>query len=350
MTQTHMNNPEHGEIRPPSRSAAKRWRLGQIALVALAWLFVAPPLCAAAPYPERPITLVIPYGARSDTQRYGEILAKHISKYLDGANLLLENRVGDSGAKAGADVKLMKGDGYSLLMGRVGSQAIAPALNPRLPYRPGDFTLLGVVEIDPLVCAVRADSPFKTHRELTQAVRHAPTPLRFGHTGPGTIQNLTTQYFLRLAGIKPGTALALGFNGGPELVDALLAGQIDFLCSNATSLVAPIQAGVLRGLFTTAPGRIAQLPDLQNAREAGLRDMSAMLGWSALVGPIGLPAPVIARWRAALKALAQDPQWVAEMAALGAIPAIGTSKDNDKFIQSQFDLYDRLVLTLGLRQ
>ena len=134
------------------------------------------------------------------------------------------------------------------------------------------------------------------------------------------------------------------------MTGALLAGQIDFMCSNAASMVGPIQDGKMRGLFTTAPGRLPELPELQNTREAGLRDLSAMVGWSVLAGPVGLPAPVVARWKAVLKKLAQDPQWLEEIANLGAIPAIATSKDNERFIKDQFDLYDRLIPTLGLRE
>lgn len=305
---------------------------------------------AADAYPERPITLIIPYGAKSDTQKYGEILAKYVQKHFSDIQLVLENRVGDSGAKAASEVRLMKGDGYTLFLGRVGSQAISPALKPQLPYRPTDFTMLGLIEIDPSICAVRADSPFKTHRDLTQGIRKAPGTLKFGHTGPGTIQNLTAQYFMRLAGLKLGSAVDVGYNGGPEMTSALLAGQIDFMCSNAASMVGPIKEGKLRGLLTTAPGRIPELPALQNAREVGMRDLSAMVGWSVLVGPGGLPAPVIARWKSVLKEVSRDPQWIAELAALGAIPAIGTSKDNEKFIKEQFDLYDRLIPTLGLRE
>ena len=319
-------------------------------MVALALLLNSPVARSADAYPKRPITLIIPYGAKSDSHRYGEILAKYAKKHFNEVDMVMENRVGDSGAKAASEAKLTKGDGYTLLMGRVGSQAISPALKPQLPYRYNDFTFLGMIEIDPVVCAVRADAPYKTHRELTQAIRQAPGVLKFGHTGPGTIQNLPTQYFMKLAGLKLGSATGVTYQGGPEMADALLAGQIDFMCSNATSMVAPIQAGKMRGLFTTAPGRIPQMPDLQNAREVGLRDMSAILGWSVLLGPVGLPAPVVAKWKTVLKEVAKDPQWVAEMKDLGAIPTIGTSKDNEKFIKEQFDIYGRLISALGLRE
>lgn len=322
-----------------------------IVLTALAGLLAATQaLGAESSYPDRPITLIIPYGAKSDTHKYGEILAKYAKKHANSVELVLENRVGDSGAKAASEVMLSKGDGYTLFLGRVGLLSIAPALHPKLPYRAKDFTFLNLFQIDPLVCVVRADSPYKTHRELTQAIRQSPGKLRFGHSGTGTIIYLSSQYFMKLSGLKSDSARAVSFGGGPEMVDALIAGELDFLCSNTASMVEPIQAGKLRGLFTTAPGRIPELPTMQNAREVGLRDMTAMLGWSVLVGPVGLPSHVVTYWKSLLKEVSTDPQWVAEVTELGAIPAIGTSKDNEKFVQSQSEMYVRLVTTLGLRE
>lgn len=329
--------------------------LGSLARTLAPWaallgLASAPLAHSADTYPERPVTLVIPYGAKSDSHRYGAILATYAKKHFNKVDLVLENRVGDSGAKAATEVRMTKGDGYTLLLGRVGSQVISPVLKPQLPYRAHDFTFLGLIEVDPLVCGVHADAPYQNHRDLTQAMRKAPGTLKFGHTGPGTIQNLAARYFMKLTGLNADAATGASYTGGSELVDALLAGQVNFICSNAASMVEPIQKGKIRGLFTTAPGRIAQLPNLPNAREVGLRDMSAMLGWSVLLGPGGMPAPVIQRWKTILQEIAKDPQWIAEMAALGSIPTIGTSKDNEKFIKEQLALYQRLIPTLGMRE
>ncbi|MCV2368563.1 tripartite tricarboxylate transporter substrate binding protein [Roseateles oligotrophus] len=301
-------------------------------------------------YPERPITLIVPFGVKSDSQTYAQILAKHLKKYLNTTELVIENRVGDSGAKAASEVKLMRPDGYTLLLARVGSQVVAPALKPSLPYRHTDFTFLGVLLIEPLVCAVRADAPFKSHHELTQALRKSPGTLKFGHAGPGTIHNMSALYLMRLAGLKLDSATGVGFNGAIEVKEALLNGQIDFMCINAGSFISLIKDGKIRGLLTTAPGRMPQLPELQNSREVGMRDLGSILGWTALVGPPGMPPKLVGKWRATLQALGKDPQWLADLAAMGAISALGTSKDSDKFMQEQSELYQRLVPIMGLQE
>lgn len=302
------------------------------------------------PYPDKPITIVVPYGPKSDTADYAHLLATQVNKYLDGIELIEVVRAGDSGAKAATEVMLTPADGYTLMMGRVGSQAISPALKPNLPYRWHDFTFIGVIEIDPLICAVRSDSPYKTVRDLAQAIRKKPGTLKYSTVGTGTIQNISVQYLMKLSGLVAGSIEGVGFPGGPEAAAALLDGRVAFICTSAVSLVQPIKGGKLRAFFTTAPGRLPELPDIQNAREVGLRDMSALVGWSALIGPPGLPETIVARWRAALKKLATDKEWISEITKRGAIPAIGTSKDNDRFIKEQYELYDWLAQSLGLQE
>lgn len=320
--------------------------------VLAAWVgllgFAAP--VSAMAYPTQPITLVIPYGPKGDAFMRGQILAKYVQKHFPSFDVQLESRAGDSGAKGASEVSVANGDGYTLLFGRVGSQVIAPAINPKLTYRSSDFTFLGMVEIEPFICAVAADSPYKTHRDLAQAARQTPGSLRYGHVGTATGVNFAAQYWMRLSGLKPTSVPAVEYRDAGELVAALTSRKIDFLCLQSARLLKPIEEGSVRGLFTTAPGRIPQLPLLQNASEAGLRDMTNILGWSALFGPPGMPAPVIARWKTVLKQVSKDPQWVAEIQGSGAVAAIGTSKDNEAYVKTQFEMYRRLVPTLGLRE
>ena len=305
---------------------------------------------AMPPYPDRPITIIIPYGPKSDTADYTHLLVTHVKKYLDGVDFIEAVRAGDSGAKAATEVNRAPADGYTLMMGRVGSQAISPALNPNLPYRWKDFTFIGVIEIDPLICAVRSDSPYKTVRDFAQAIRKEPGTLKYSTVGTGTIQNISVQYLMKLSGLVAGSIEGISFPGGPEAATALLDGRVAFICTSAVSLVQPIKDGKVRAFFTTAPGRLPELPDIPNAREVGLRDMSVVVGWSALVAPPGLPDSIAVRWKAALNKLATDKDWIAEMTRRGAIPAIGTSKDSDRFIKEQCEFYDWLAQSLGMQE
>jgi tripartite-type tricarboxylate transporter receptor subunit TctC len=303
----------------------------------------------AASYPEKPVTLVIPFGPNSEADAVGRMLVARLKQHFPEAEIVVENRVGDSGAKGVTEVRQAAPDGYTLLAGSVSAMVVAPAFKPALPYRGSEFSLLGVMQFNPLIFAVRADAPYKDARELLAAIRKAPGTLKFGHVGPSSMLNLAPLYFLKLGGLKPGAAVGVGFPGTGDAVKAMENGELDFMVATAGTMIDLIRKGKVRPLFTTAPGRLADLPNVINAREAGFRDMGKFGGWSVLVGPPGMPAPVVAKWKKALALVAADPQWKEGLEQRGAIPLLGTSKDNERFMKDQFALYDQLITSMGLR-
>lgn len=323
-------------------------RIARLVIAALLVMSITLPVLADEPYPTKPITIIVPYGAKSDSDYYARAIIKHIAPFLGNPAFVIEHQPGASGSLAAINLKAAKPDGYTLMLGRVATQAIAPAMDPKLPYRWHDFTSLGLLEVDPQICAVRKDAPYKTVRELTQAIRNAPGTLKFGTSGNGTILNLGTLYLFKLTGLKSNAAIPVEFEGGKAVTEALAGGKIDFLCSNAGTFIEAAKAGTVRPLFTTAPGRIPEFPELQNAAEAGVRDMSKLLGWSLLIGPPGLPAEVSARWKAALKQMASTPEWNAAITQRGGISTLNTSKDNEKFIKEQAELYENLIRGMNL--
>lgn len=322
--------------------------------VGLAWLVWQGGLAwagqpVAAHYPERAITLISPFSA-GDTSRFANSFARVASKNMDNAKIHVESHPGASGTLAAQEVRSAPADGYTLLMGRVSTQVIAPTLEPKLPYRWQDFTFLGLLEINPLVCVVRSEAPWQDAHQLIAAIRKAPGTLKYAATGNGTILNMVPQYMFKLSGLRLDAAQVLHFDGSQAAFDALQNGQVDFLCGNAGTLIDAVNAGKLRALFTTAPGRLEALPQVPNAREVGLRDIGKLLGWTVLVGPRDLPPAVVARWRATLQRVAQDQEWRAGTIARGSIPALGTPNDNEHFVKEQAEFFAQLVSSLNLRQ
>jgi tripartite-type tricarboxylate transporter receptor subunit TctC len=314
-------------------------------LIALSWLLA---VCAsAAPYPDRPITLIVPFAEGSDTDFFARNLTRHIARHLGQARFELVYLPGDSGAKAAQHLLSQPADGYTLMMGRIASQVIAPATQTALPYRWDSFTNLSVTEILPLICAVRADSPHRNARDLITALRQTPGQLKYGTSGSGTILNFSAQYLLHISGLPTRAAQAVNLGSSPQATRALIDGRVDFVCNNVLSLLPAIQSGELRGLFTTAPGRFSALPQLPNAREAGLRDMAQLVGWNALVAPPGLPAEVSARWKSALGMLAKDRAWQTGSQALGGLPALDLVRDPVVFLRAQNRLYEQLTANLA---
>ncbi len=319
-----------------------------VCLWSLTWLPNG--LRAAETYPSRPISLIVPFATGSDADTVARNLAERITLYLNKQPITITARPGESGGTAALAVREAPADGYTLLLGRSSSQAITPAMNPKMDYMANDFTFLGVVQISPVICAVRADSPYKTVRELLSGIRQKPSTLKYGSSGHSTALNIATQYMLYLSGLKSDAATAVTYSDAPSVTKALLNGEVQFACNLANTMLPHIKSGSLRGLFTTSAARMDQLPTLQNAREIGLRDMENIIGWSAILGPANLPAPVISRWQKALEQLANDPVWLASITRIGEVSVIKTQKNSKQFIQDQVKFYKDLVIMLKLRQ
>lgn len=313
------------------------------------FLFAAAAAAAAA-YPSRPILLVVPYTAGSDADLAARNLARHAPRFLDGQSLVVMNQPGASGSIGTLAVRNAAADGYRLLLSRIASQVILPAVDAKTPYRWNEFTFLSVLDINPYVCAVRGSAPQASMAELIAAIRKQPGRFNFATVGEGSLQNFGPQYLFSLAGLAKDAAVAVPYKGSGELTAALLGGQVQFACSNLGALLGHFRAGTLRPLMTTTREPLKDLPDAPTARSLGWPQMERLAAWSALAGPARLPHDVAARWAGVIGKLAQDPAWLAGVAKLGAIPAVRSRADTDHFVRDQYQLYERLAQSLGLRQ
>lgn len=314
-----------------------------------AWALVCSSAAFAQSYPAKPITFVIPFAAGGDSDLSGRNVAAHAQKFLNNQPIVPVNRTGASGAIGAMAVRNAAPDGYTLLVARIATHAILPALDSKVPYRWNEFTMLSLIELNPYICFVKSDSPITSARELVEDMRRSPGKLNFATSGPGTSQNMAVQYFLKLAGLTKDHAVGIHYKGGGEVTSAVLGGQVQFACNNAPTVIGQVKAGALRPLFVT-PTRLAELPDAPSAAETGFPDMNKIVGWTALMGPPGLPREVVDKWTDVFAKLAQDPDWQKGNARLGGIAAIRSPAESQKFMQEQFELYDALVTSLGIRQ
>lgn len=317
------------------------------ALALLLFLFVGP---LHAQYPLRPINLVVPFPAASDADLAARNLAAHAPRYLNGQTIVVTNQPGASGSIGTQAVLGAAPDGYTLLLARIASHAILPAIEPKTPYRWSDFTQLALLEINPYVCAVRVDSPYGTMQGLLDEIRKRPGQLNFATVGPGTIQSFGPQYLFSILDLPWDAAVAVPYKGSGELVTALIAGQVDFACSNLGTLLGHLKSGTLRPLMTTMREPPKELPGVPTARSLGWPEMESLAAWSALVGPRKLPREVIERWSQAMALLANDPGWLSGNEKLGVIPSVRSPAETEAFVRAQFALYFKLAMRLGLRE
>ena len=316
----------------------------------LAWLVslgIAGPVLAQ--YPSKPITFIIPFAAGGDSDLSGRNLAQHAQKYLNNQPIVPLNRVGASGTIGAMAVRTAPADGYTLLVARIATHAIVPALDSKVPYKWNEFSMLSLIELNPYLCFVRGDAPYRSAAELIAAIRASPGKLNFSTAGVGTSQNMAAQYWMTLAGLTKDHAVGIHYKGGGEVTTAVLGGQVQFACNNAPTVIPHVRAGTFRALLVT-PSRLAELPEVPSAREAGFPEMDKIVGWTALMGPPGLPKEIVERWTEVFSRLSKDADWNAGNARIGGIVAIRSPAESEKFVREQYELYDGLVTLLGIRQ
>jgi len=321
-------------------------------------LLAAPPLLAAlgaaasepTPYPERPITLIAPFSVGGTADRAARLLAQHVPAHLPNraARILVENRAGASGALGTLAVSRAAPTGYTLLLARVASSAILPALDPRTPYAWDDFSMLGLIEQSPFTLCVRADAPWQKLSDLLAALREQPGQLRFATTGPATLLDLGMRELFSLAGLPYDAATAVPFPGAGDATQALLDQRVELMGTNLSDVLPAIQAKRIRALVVGSLERLDVLPGVPTARQAELPTLTRIAGWSGLFAPPRLPEAFVGIWAKALAALRADPAWLRATRAEGNVPMLLAPEATRAFVGDQVLFYRDLGRRLGL--
>ena len=316
------------------------------ALVCLVALIV-PLVAGAQQYPSRPLLIVAPFSAGGDSDLAARNLGAVVPKYLK-QNMVVLNKVGASGAIGSEHVKNAAPDGYTLLLARVGSQAALPALKPDLSYKWNDFSFLGILELNPYVCTVIADSQYKNFGDLVEGIRKNPGKLKYSTAGIGTIHEMGPQMLFDVQKLGKDAAIQIPYKGGGEAATALLGRHVDFSCSNIGTVLGFIKNKQMRALVTTTPERFKEIPDVPTAKEAGYPALQRIIGWSALYGPPKMDRKLVSLWGETLQKVGKDTQWINATERIGSVPHIKTPDDTAQFVKEQYETYYRLGKSLNI--
>ncbi|MDR6288676.1 MULTISPECIES: tripartite tricarboxylate transporter substrate binding protein BugD [Inquilinus] len=288
-----------------------RRRLGLGVLAAMA--FALP--TAAQDYPNRVITMIVPFAAGGPTDTVARLIADPMSKTL-GQQVIVEN-VGGAGGTIGAGrVAKADADGYTLLLHHIG-QATSATLYRSLDYKPGeDFAGIGLVTDVPMTFVARGDFEAKSMPELVAYAKSHKDTVTVANAGIGSASHLCGMLFMSSIGTPLTTVPYKGT--GPAMND-LLGGVFDFMCDQTTNTTSQIKAGKIKVYAVTSEKRVPSLPDVPTTTEAGLPDFRIGI-WHGLYAPKGTPQPVIDKLQAALQGALQDPNVIARFADLGTEP------------------------------
>lgn len=315
-----------------------RWALGALfACIALG--------ASAQSYPNRPIRLVVPFPAGGTT----DILARAVSQKLTealGQAVVVDNRAG-AGGNIGSDLVAKSApDGYTLLMGTVGTHAINPSLYSKMPYdHVKDFVPVVLVAGVPNVLVVNPALPVQSVADLIKLAKDKPGTINFASSGSGTSIHLSGELFKTMAGVD---MTHVPYKGSSPALTDLIGGQVQVMFDNLPSSLPQIKGGKLRAIAVTSMARAPALPGVPTINESGLPGFEAS-SWFGILAPAGTPAPVVARINAEVNKWLQSPDAREKLLAQGAEAAGGSPEQFGGYMRSETEKWAKVVKASGAK-
>jgi tripartite-type tricarboxylate transporter receptor subunit TctC len=300
---------------------------------------------AQAPYPTKPIRIVVPFPAGGATDILARAAAQRLTEAW-GQSVVVDNRPG-AGGNIGAELVAKSApDGYTLLMGTVGTHAINASLYAKMPYdHVKDFAPVILVAGVPNVLVVNPAVPANSVQELIAYAKANPGKLNFASSGAGTSIHLSGELFKVMAGVQ---MMHVPYKGSAPALQDLIGGQVQLMFDNLPPSLPQIKAGKLRALGVTSASRASALPDTPTIAESGLTGFEAS-SWFGLLAPAGTPPAVIGRLNGEIATWLGTPEAKEKLLALGANAAGGTPEDFAKHIAAETAKWAKVVKESGAK-
>ncbi len=321
-----------------------RWTRRSLGLAALAAAALTASPLQAQTWPARQITIVVPYAAGGATDAVARLMGQRMQELL-GQTVIVENRPGGSSNIGMGHVAKAVPDGHTWLL-VANSLATNNSLFPNLPFDGlRDFTLLGRIASAPLLIAVPAESPAKTLRDLIDQARAKPDSLSYATPGNGSSAHLAGESFKQRAAIE---ALHVPYKGAAPAMTDLIGGRISFMPINTVESMRHLQSGRVRALAIATTQRIAQLPEVPTAAEAGLPGYVESV-WYGFAAPAGVPADIVQRINSLMQQTIAEPAIRQKLLDLGATPTPGSAAEFTEFLREERTRAERVVRQANIR-
>ena len=301
----------------------------------------------AQSYPTRPVTMIVPFAAGGPTDVVARIVGDHMSRTL-GQQIVIENVAGAGGTTGITRGKQAQPDGYTIMMGHMGTHGAAPALYPNLRYDPAkDFEPIGLAAGTPILIVTKKDFPAKDLKSFIAELQAKSDKVNEAHAGVGSVSHTTCTLLQSQTKTK---FTRVPYKGtGPALND-LVAGQVDFACDQIVNLVPQIQAGTIRAIAIATPERSAVLPDVPTTKEAGLPEYEVS-AWNAVFAPKGTPKEVTAKLVDALDKALSDEATRKRLLDLGGVIPEGNGRGPEalqKLVESEVARWTPVLKAAGV--
>jgi tripartite-type tricarboxylate transporter receptor subunit TctC len=300
----------------------------------------------AAGYPEKPIKLLVASGAGGSTDTAARIMAINIQEHI-GQPIIVVNKKGGSGGIGINFALKAKPDGYLLMEGMIGGHVLFPAMNTSAGYTPEDYSPIAMTQMNPNVLVVNANSPYKSVKDLLNAIKAKPGKLKFSHAGAGSIHYFGIHLLLKTAGLDQNSAIAIPYKGGSKSMAGLLRGEADFHQTNLVSAIDFIESGKVRALAVTTKERLKAFPDVPTYTEEGYPNVD-IFGWRGVIGPKNLPKAIVNQWAKAVQETMARKGWKKMVKAVGDMPRYMGPEEFSKHIASDFKRYRQMATDLDI--
>lgn len=317
--------------------------IARTSVIALLLLFAAS--AVAQQYPSRPIRMLIPFTPGSAADIIARAMEPQMRERL-GQAIVIDNRGGAGGNIAAELTAKAAPDGYTVMMGTIGTHAINYSLYSRLPFHPvRDFTPVAFVGESPNVLVTTTRIQANTVKEFIALAKAKPGQLNYGSSGAGTTVHLSGVLLNTMAGVK---TVHVPFKGAAEALAALLGGQTDFMFASLSSAIPFVKAGKLKAFAVTGAQRSPSIPDLPTMSEAALPGFAAA-AWFGVIGPAGIPQGAVATLGKATLSALETKEVKDRLFASGVEVRPGTAEDLSKLIKSEMEKWARVVKESGAR-
>lgn len=307
-------------------------RLIKLAIPVLSGVWAMGVCAQTAPYPNRPVTLVVPFAAGGAFDVVARLTAKELGKELN-QSVVVDNKPGAGGVLGGKIVGHAKPDGYTILLSGVGPITIAPAIYKKMDYSPAKV-LTPIIQLTSSPFVLTTAPQFKGNKvqEFVAYLKASPNAYNYASTGNGTLVHLAGEYFKSRTGTE---FVHVPFTGGSQATTSMMAGETLFSITNIPNVRTQIDAGKLRAIATTGTKRSSAFPQLPTMIESGIPQFD-LTGWIGIFAPAGTPAPIVQRVHDAYEKVMQNPELRARLQQQGDEVATGSTKEfADFLIKSQ---------------
>ncbi len=305
-------------------------------------------ICATAgaqPFPSKALRMVIHFPPGGPTDFVGRALAQKLAENWK-QQIIVDNRPGAGGVIGIETVLRAPPDGHTLLFGTSGSLALAPALNPKLPYNVfTDLAPITLVVINPQILVVHPSLPVHTVRDLIRLAKSKPGQINYASVGPGSPNHMGMELLKSLTGIS---MLHIPYKGTAPAVTDLIAGQVSLLFNSMPSVLPHVRSGRLRGIAVGSAKRSPAVPDMPTVAESGVKDFQYVT-WYALLASVATPREIISKINADAVQALSHPEMAARFASQGAEPAPGAPAALASFMRDEHEAWKKVIRTANIK-